>query len=494
MADQGLLGQSKPAGTTNTLLYGAPIAQSASAVLTIANDGTGAAYDVAIKDYDQKLTVDGSANAYKLHKGDVVTGYRFALGTPFPLAANLPVGSTVTSTDGEKKAKFESYYIPPFTSIAVKSRAIRQVTVESTTGTFAVGETLTKGSGGNTAVVTVYGVLSGQGSVALYVGPTTLSGSGSEIVAGDSLTSSGGATGTISSGGVGAASNDFTFTTSGGTESMYIDDNVAGSGGQDITVFGDRSYRFDVSDSSMSGLVFALSTTVNGQWGPDGTAGNSDDGTEYTTGKTSSGTPGSGGTAYVQYDFSANTSLPAQFYYYETTVGTAANSSYGGSNRLILTSTAYTYDEIYVYDVEGTWVNSTDGFIFSGVTYTVTGQTSEPYGVVRSYSGNTLYIIKGLNSADFAGSDTFQDVPASNTATRSTVTVSSVDVASTAVEVGNYLAKDVANGNNEIDKITSLVIGPGERLIVESATQNNVFSLIGFEDNSTALTTRVFGS
>ena len=116
----------------------------------------------------------------------------------------------------------------------------------------------------------------------MYVGPTTLSGSGSEIVAGDSLTSSGGATGTISSGGVGAASNDFTFTTSGGTESMYIDDNVAGSGGQDITVFGDRSYRFDVSDSSMSGLVFALSTTVNGQWGPDGTAGNSDDGTEYT--------------------------------------------------------------------------------------------------------------------------------------------------------------------------------------------------------------------
>ena len=91
MADQGLLGQSKPAGTTNTLLYGAPITQSASAVLTVANDGTGAAYDVAIKDYDQKLTVDGAANAYKLHKGDIVTGYRFALGTAFPLSANLPV-------------------------------------------------------------------------------------------------------------------------------------------------------------------------------------------------------------------------------------------------------------------------------------------------------------------------------------------------------------------------------------------------------------------
>ena len=49
--------QSKPAGTTNTLLYSAPIDKSASAVLTIANDGTGSTYDVAIKDYDQKLVV-----------------------------------------------------------------------------------------------------------------------------------------------------------------------------------------------------------------------------------------------------------------------------------------------------------------------------------------------------------------------------------------------------------------------------------------------------
>ena len=65
MADQGLLAQSKPAGTTNTLLYAAPTGVSASTVLTIANDGTGAAYDVGIKDYDQKLVLDNST--YKLH-------------------------------------------------------------------------------------------------------------------------------------------------------------------------------------------------------------------------------------------------------------------------------------------------------------------------------------------------------------------------------------------------------------------------------------------
>ena len=60
MADQGLLGQAKPAGTTNTVLYSAPVDQSASAVLTIANDGTGAAYDVALKDFDQNLVLDAS--------------------------------------------------------------------------------------------------------------------------------------------------------------------------------------------------------------------------------------------------------------------------------------------------------------------------------------------------------------------------------------------------------------------------------------------------
>ena len=79
MADQGLLGQAKPAGTTNTVLYSAPVDQSASAVLTIANDGTGAAYDVALKDFDQNLVLD--ASTYKLHEGDIITGYRIKVNT-----------------------------------------------------------------------------------------------------------------------------------------------------------------------------------------------------------------------------------------------------------------------------------------------------------------------------------------------------------------------------------------------------------------------------
>ena len=70
-----------------------------------------------------------------------------------------------------------------------------------------------------------------------------------------------------------------------------------------MSVFTDRTYRFNVADSSMSGRLFRLSTTVNGEYGPDGDiATTGDNGTEYTTGKTTNGTAGSSG-AYVQYDF-----------------------------------------------------------------------------------------------------------------------------------------------------------------------------------------------
>ena len=81
-------------------------------------------------------------------------------------------------------------------------------------------------------------------------------------------------------------------------------------GAQDtFTLFDDRTYRFDVADSSMSGRDFSLSTTVNGEFGPDGVhAGNSDDGTQFTTGKTTSGTHGQSG-AYIQYDFGGATYL-----------------------------------------------------------------------------------------------------------------------------------------------------------------------------------------
>ena len=484
MAKQGLLAQSRPAANTDTVLYRAPIDQSASTVLTIANDGTGSTYDVAVKDYDQKLTLD--ASTYKLHEGDLITSYSIEVNTSFLSASGggggvtLSAGDLLTTTDKEKSFRFESFKVPAFTTIFVKEDGVRVIDVESVSnGPFVVGNTISKGSGSDTTTAIVLGVTQAGD---ITIGPSTINGSGSEFAAGDSISVSGGASATISTNGVGSEVNAFIFstTTANGTYNL--------SPG---TVFDDRVYRFDVSDSTMSGRDFHLSTTINGEWGPDGTSGNSDDGTEYTTGKTTNGTAGQSG-AYVQYDFGSYT-WPGTLYYYDGGTGTASNNVYGGSTKSIANSTTYSYNEMFVYDVVGTIVNSTDAFIFNGTTYTITGQTSGAYGYVRDYTGTSLKFIKGLNSGDWSGSDTFRDVPKDNTADRTTATVSSVAVASAAVEASNYIVDGVTNGANEVDKITSLVIGPGETVVVKSTTQNNVFSLIGFEDSSTAITTRVFG-
>ncbi len=479
MADQGLLAQSKPGANTNTLLYSAPVDKSASTVLTVANDGTGSAYKVGIKDYDQKLTLD--ASTYRLHKGDLVTGYKVTVNNAMDSTSGFTGGSLITSDDSEKTFYFESFAVPDVTTWYVKTESIRQVTLESVTGTFVVGGTLSTGTSPDDTTAVIYGVV---GTI-LYIGPSTINGSGAEFADGNSV-SSGAASGTISSGGIGTASNDFIIstTTAGGTYSLFL--------GDPLEAFTDRTYKFDLSDSSMTGRDFKISSTVNGIWGADGVIGGGDDGVEYTTGKTSGGTAGSSG-AFIQYDWTASTALTVM-YFYDGGSGTASNADYGGADRSITMSSQFTYTDFFVYDVSGTWTNGSDSFTQAATTFTVTAQTVAAYGYVRDYTGTTLKVIKGLNSPDFAGSDTFKDAPLLENLTRNTVTVNSVDVATTALEDENYIVNGVTNGNNEVDRITSLVVGPGEKLIINSTTANNSFSLIGFEDASTAFTARVFAT
>lgn len=482
MANQGLLAQLKPSANTDTVLYRASVYRSASTVLSIANDGTGSAYDVAIKDYDQKLTLD--ASTYKLHKGDVISSYFITLNTNADDNTALTPGQSITTADGEKTFKFESFYIPPVTTVYVKAISIREITLESTSGTFAVGDTVTKGTGGDTTTALVYGV----DGATLFIGPSTLNGTGTEFLAGDDLTATSGGTGTISaSPAITTAEEEFVFstTTAGGVYNMY-------PGGADgiFEIFTDRTYRFDVSDSTMSGRDFKLSTTVNGEWGPDGTTGNADDGTEYTTGKTTNGTAGSGG-AYVQYAF-GDSVTPDPLYIYDGGTGTASNSGYGGANRTIEEADVFEYTGFYIYDKEGTFALNTDTFTIGAVTFTITAETTGAYGYVKDYTGTTLKFIKGIGSGDFSGSDTFRDVPKLSTIDRTVATVSSVAVASSAVEASNYISENVTNSANNVDRITSLVVGPGEVVVVNSTTANNTFSLIGFEDDSDSFTLRTY--
>lgn len=480
MANQGILAQSKPTAATDTILYSAPVDSSASTVLNVANDGTGSAYSVGIKSYDQKLTVD--ASTYLLHKGDVISGYTMTVNTPFSNSVGFTGGTAITSDDGEKTFKFESPITPAVTTYYVKTVGIRVLTLTGESGTFSVGDTLTKGAAPDDTTATVYGV---NGAL-IYVGPSTINGAGTEFTAGDSVSATSGGSGTIDVGGINPSSgseNKYVFSeTSGGTYNLYLVSDTP------LPLFNDRTYRFDVSDASMLNSAFALSTTQNGEWGPDGDATLTDDnGVEYTDGRTDSGTPGNA-SAYIQFAFTSGT--PTALYWYSSDLGDTANADFGALGSYISTDSQPTFSEFYIYDVTGTWVNSSDSFTFSGITYTVTAQSAGPFGYVESYSGTTLTVIKGEGSTDFAGTDTFLDAPLSATASRSTVTVSSVDIASAALDTDNYIVVGATNSANNVDKITSLVVGPGETIIVNSTTANNVFSLIGFEDASSAITTR----
>jgi len=241
----------------------------------------------------------------------------------------------------------------------------------------------------------------------------------------------------------------------------------------------------------MSGRDFKLSTTVNGEWGPDGVFGSGtpiDDGVEYTTNKTTNGTAGSSG-AYVQYAFKG-TNISGFLYYYDGGTGTAGNNIYGGNDRSLQMSTAYTYEAMYVYDVVGTIAAGSDTFLFNNVTYTISTVTAGAYGYVRDYTGSTLKICLGAGSPAATTSTTFFDNPKDDDAARTEVTVSAVVSGQTDLDAENYIIVGGANAANNVARTTSIVIGPSEKIVVNSVTQNNTFSLLGFEDNSTSFPIR----
>lgn len=477
MATQtGKLASAKPAATTWTALYRAPIDSSASGVLNMVSDGTAANVRVGVKKYDIAATLD--ASTYLLHPGDVITNKTLTFDTSIPIITDqqdtFTPGQLVTMNDGETTFRWESYYVPPTTDFYVKKESVITLSMENQTSDFTIGETVTGGTGNGTAVVVDVIAGSGGGST-LYIGAIT----GTNFVEGETLT--GGtstATGDIAAGGIGVGRNEFLFsdTGAGGTYGLRRSNT--------LTLFLDRTYRFFVQDSSMSGVGFGLSTTINGTFGIDQTAGTSDDGQEYTTGKTTSGTAGQTG-AYIQYDMSQNGGGTATYYYFDTNDGTL-----GGSDQSLQLSVDYSYDTIYVYDVVGTLVDNSDSITLGQTTFTLTANAGSKWGYIQEVNGTAAKIITGEGSADFAGSDTFYDVPKIGAASRSLVTISSIDEASNAISSTDQILHD-KNINGE-HRLTSLVIGPGQALLVYAATQNISFDFSGFQDTSSDFTVRSF--
>ena len=252
MANQGILAQLKPAANTNTVLYSAPIDSSASAVLTVANDGTGSAYKVGLKDYDQKLVLD--ASTYLLHKGDAISDYRFTVNTAISASNTAFAPSTkITSDDKESTLIFESFYTPPTTTIYIKKFVARIITLESITGTFAVGAT---GDSANSDFdyITVgdSNVFSWtQGAAATATGGNqdfTITGTSNEYTGTCEVV------GCINAWTISGNSNDITTTQTGSADHQI----TASLTGNSNTV------TIDQTDTTSTNVVNLISTTTNG--------------------------------------------------------------------------------------------------------------------------------------------------------------------------------------------------------------------------------------
>ena len=157
-------------------------------------------------------------------------------------------------------------------------------------------------------------------------------------------------------------------------------------------------YYFDLSDASMSGRLFALSTT------PDGTHAS---GVQFTNGVTASGTPGTSG-AYLEVKFTQED--PDVLYYYDGNTSGMGNKLVTGLGYLETDTATVTYagKGIFPQGIQGSLQKLSDGttdFIQAGDNITITNNpggsitvSSELAGAFTA--GDGIDIAAGVISTD----------------------------------------------------------------------------------------------
>ena len=177
---------------------------------------------------------------------------------------------------------------------------------------------------------------------------------------------------------------------------------------------------------------------------------------------------------------------------YEATTGTAANESYGSTLPNITgtggfsVSNQFTYNAIYVYDITGGDLAINETFTAGTTTYTITAVTTGPYGYVRRWvpAGPTLHVIQGKNSAAVANGDTFLDSPNEVGGQRTMATASTAG-SITDIPAGSMVMSGYSIAANSMEKVSSLVVGHGDSLVVNGGATGLNFVLSGFTDSTT---------
>ena len=469
----GVLANSKPAANTETTIFKNDVKSSTTGTLVASCDGTGTdTYEVSLRPYDQELTLN--AATYKLHRGDVITNVKWTLSASIPLEDALP-GTKFTSTDGEKCAYLLDVVDPAVTTYLTKYKDLIAFTLENVSDgsssaepDYANGETVTNGAGVSGVV---YEYVPGEDDAGVvWIGDV----SGGSFAEGNVLTGGSSTTvGTVSTGGIAAAAGKLVFNdgAGGAVYQYYLQEQP-----QLLT---DRTYKFDVADNSMTGKVLQFSTTAGGT---------NNGGTEWTAGKTVSGTPGQAG-AYVQYDLS--TSEPVSNWYPHD----QADANYADGDQFFTMTNQFVYNEIWVYSQEeedgigvvSDWV-TTNQFLYRNATYTINAIAGDSYSTILSHSGTKTTVVNGPGSALWVGSDTFIEAPRQVSASKNTATISSVSNDS---DADLYIQADSISANtSELNK--GIILGPGQSIKVKATNGYVTFSLDAFQDTVAEYTTTLY--
>ena len=271
------------------------------------------------------------------------------------------------------------------------------------------------------------------------------------------------------SGGTSNASATLGFTTTADAviNTKYLVSLTQGSGHiqlASVLVRTDRTYKFDLSDSSCNNYPLKFSADESEGHNADPTPG-----TEYTAGVSKVGTAGTSG-AYTSIAVTESTEINI-FAYAD---GSPAGSTLGVGFSLAVDEDP-AYEEIYIYDVKGEALVAGDSFTVNSVTYTVlaSGVTPGPYGYVQSYDpvNAHLKIALGEGSAGFTAGTDFYDTPTLNNGTRTMaevvdgkiLTINSIGAADGSRAAGTYTisAPSGTTGSGTGDTYSIVVDGSG---------------------------------